>query len=69
MGRVLGFAVAWLSAAALYMVLIDITDLPELIVAVAAALLAAAGFELAREQEIADGPVVFAGWPGCIGRF
>ena len=55
LGRVLGFAVAWCFAAALYMVLIDITDLPELIVAVAAALLAAAGFELARDQDIAEG--------------
>lgn len=51
--RACAFAAAWLFAAALYMVLIDITDLPELIVAAGAALLAAAGFELAREQDIA----------------
>jgi hypothetical protein len=41
-------------AGALYLLLIDITDLPELIVGAGAALLAALGFELTREQEIAD---------------
>lgn len=50
--RVCTFALAWLFAAALYMLLIDITDLPELIVAIGACLLAAGGFQLAREQEI-----------------
>ena len=39
-------------AAALYMVLIDLTDLPELIVGAGAAVLAATGMELAREQGI-----------------
>lgn len=39
-------------AAALYLVLIDITDLPELIVGAGAAVLAATGLELAREQGI-----------------
>lgn len=39
-------------AAALYLLLIDITDLPELIVGAGAAVLAATGLELAREQRI-----------------
>jgi hypothetical protein len=39
-------------AAALYLLLIDITDLPELIVGAGAAVLAATGAELAREQAI-----------------
>jgi hypothetical protein len=43
-----------LFAAALYLLLIDITDLPELLVGVGAAMLAATGFELAREQHIAS---------------
>jgi hypothetical protein len=42
----------WVCAAALYLVLIDITDLPELIVGAGAAVLAATGLELAREQGI-----------------
>jgi hypothetical protein len=39
-------------AAALYLLLIDITDLPELLVGAGAAVLAATGLELAREQGI-----------------
>ena len=39
-------------AAALYLLLIDLTDLPELIVGAGAAVLAATGLELAREQGI-----------------
>jgi hypothetical protein len=42
----------WVCAAALYLLLIDITDLPELIVGAGAAALAATGLELAREQRI-----------------
>lgn len=52
-------------AAALYLLLIDITDLPELIVGAGAALLAATGFELAREQQIADLSVQ-AHWVGRL---
>lgn len=48
-GLVLGFALA----APLYLVLIDIAELPELLVGAAAALLAAVGFALVREQEVA----------------
>jgi hypothetical protein len=50
--RACAFLAAWLFAAALYFLLIDITDLPELIVGAGAAVLAAGGFELAREQDI-----------------
>ncbi len=50
--RVFAWSVGWLCAAALYLVLIDITDLPELIVGAGAAVLAATGLELAREQGI-----------------
>lgn len=52
--RAIAVSVCWLLAAALYLLLIDITDLPELIVGAGAASLAAAGFELTREREIAD---------------
>jgi len=46
------WAVAWVFAAALYLLLIDITDLPELIVGGIAAALAATGAELARHQDL-----------------
>lgn len=42
-------------SAALYLLLIDTTSLPELIVLVGAAAIAATGFELAREQQTAGG--------------
>jgi len=42
-------------AGALYLLLIDITDLPELIVGAGAAAIAATGFELAREQRTVGG--------------
>jgi hypothetical protein len=48
--RVLAWNVGWLLAAALYLLLIDITDLPELLVGAGAAVLAATGLALAREQ-------------------
>jgi hypothetical protein len=48
--RAFAWAVGWLFAAALYLLLIDIADLPELIVGAGAAVLAATGLELAREQ-------------------
>lgn len=50
--RAFAWSLGWVSAAALYFLLIDITDLPELIVGAGAAVLAATGFELAREQGI-----------------
>jgi hypothetical protein len=48
----LAWCLGWLAAAALYLLLIDITELPELIVGAGAAVLAATGLELAREQAI-----------------
>jgi hypothetical protein len=51
--RVVAWAIAWAAAAALYLLLIDITDLPELIVGAGAAVLAATALELAREQGVA----------------
>jgi len=50
--RAFAWSVAWACAAVLYLVLIDITDLPELIVGAGAAVLAATGFELTREQRM-----------------
>ena len=48
--RAVAWTVGWVFSAALYLLLIDITDLPELIVGAGAAVLAATGLELAREQ-------------------
>jgi hypothetical protein len=45
--------VGWILSAALYLLLIDITDLPELFVGAGAAVIAATGFSLAREQYLA----------------
>jgi hypothetical protein len=50
--RALAWSLAWLISAAFYLLLIDITDLPELLVGAGAATLAATGMELAREQGI-----------------
>lgn len=47
------WSVGWAAAAALYLLLIDTVQLPELIVGAGAAILAATGMELAREQSIA----------------
>lgn len=55
--RIAAWAVGWTVAAAFYLLLIDITDLPELIVGAGAAVLAATGFELAREQHILEASV------------
>jgi hypothetical protein len=50
--RLVAWSTGWLVAAGLYLLLIDITDLPELLVGAGAAVLAASGLELAREQEV-----------------
>jgi hypothetical protein len=50
--RALAWSLGWGFAAALYLLLIDITQLPELLVGALAAVLAATGMELAREQAI-----------------
>jgi hypothetical protein len=53
--RATAWTVAAVLAGALYLLLIDTTSLPELIVLAGAAALAATGFELAREQQTAGG--------------
>ncbi len=60
--RAAAWSAAWLGAGALYLLLIDITDLPELLVAVGAAALAATGFELAREEQTVGGIRARLGW-------
>ena len=64
--RVLRRAAAWFSAGilagGLYLLLIDTTSLPELIVLAAAAAIAATGFELAREQQTAGGLTARLRW-------
>ena len=51
--RVTAWSTAWIFAGAVYLLLIDTTSLPELLVGAGAATLAATGFELVREQHIA----------------
>lgn len=53
---------AWIFAGALYLLLIDTTSLPELIVLAAAAAIAATGFELAREQQTVGGLTARLRW-------
>jgi multisubunit Na+/H+ antiporter MnhE subunit len=65
--RAAAWSAGWLFAAALYLLLIDTTDLPELIVGVVAAGIAATAFELAREQHIA-GETIRARWLGRLYR-
>src|SRR5579864_2438288 len=50
--RAVAWSATWLVSGALYLLLIDITTLPELLVGVVAAALAATGLELAREQQL-----------------
>jgi hypothetical protein len=61
---------AWVAAGTLagglYLLLIDTTSLPELIVLAAAAVIAATGFELAREQQTAGGVSVRVRWLGTL---
>ena len=64
--------VAWFAAGALaggvYLLLIDTTSLPELIVLAAAAVIAATGFELAREQQTAGGLAARLSWLAKLHR-
>jgi hypothetical protein len=60
--RAFAWSLAWVLAGALYLVLIDITDLPELIVGAGAAVIAATGFELARETDVAGGALARLRW-------
>ncbi len=52
--RRVALALGFLFAGAFYLLLIDITDLPELYAGAGAAILAAAGFEAGREQGFAE---------------
>ena len=56
------WSAGFIFAGALYLLLIDITDLPELIVGAGAAAIAARGFELAREQRTVGGLRARLGW-------
>src|SRR5437588_202093 len=51
--RTAAWTAGWVLAGSLYLLLIDTTSLPELIVGAVVATLAATGFELAREQRVA----------------
>jgi hypothetical protein len=70
--RFLRRAAAWTAggvfAGGLYLLLIDTTSLPELIGTAAAAVMAATGFELAREQQTAGGLTVRWRWLTTIHR-
>ncbi len=61
------WSLGWVIAGALYLLLIDITSLPELLVGAGAATLAATGLELAREQQVA-GESVRIRWLGRLYR-
>jgi multisubunit Na+/H+ antiporter MnhE subunit len=65
--RVAAWSAGWVFAAALYLLLIDSTDLPELIVGAGISVIAATGFELAREQYIA-GETLRLRWLGRLHR-
>src|SRR5437763_16970543 len=65
--RAFAWTVGWVFSAALYLLLIDRTDLPELIVGACAAALAATGVELAREQRIV-GESVRVAWLARLHR-
>jgi len=65
--RAVAWSLGWCFSAAFYLLLIDITDLPELIVGAGAAVLAATGLELAREQGIA-GEAVRLRWLAHLHR-
>jgi hypothetical protein len=66
--RVAAWAAAWAFAGALYLLLIDITSLPEVIVGAGAATIAATGFELAREQQTAGGVSARLRWFATVYR-
>ncbi len=65
--RGVAWTAGWLLSAALYLLLIDITDLPELIVGAGAAVLAATGFELARARDL-TGLSTRLRWVGLVPR-
>ncbi len=61
-GRVAAWLTVMILAGGLYLLLIDTTSLPELIVAVGAAMIAATGYELAREQQTVGGIAIRLRW-------
>ncbi len=66
--RAAAWAAGWTFAGALYLLLIDTTSLPELIVGAGAAALAATGFELARQQQTVAGLSARLRWMGRLHR-
>src|SRR5690242_2744451 len=66
--RAAAWSAAWLLSGALYLLLIDTTSLPELIVGAGAAAIAATGFELAREQQTAGGLSMRGRWFRTVHR-
>lgn len=66
--RAVAWCTAWVLAGALYLLLIDTTSLPELIVGAVAAAIAATGFELAREQQTAGGLTARLDWLRTVHR-
>jgi hypothetical protein len=68
LARATAWLAGWLFAAALYLLLIDVISLPELIVGAGAAVLAASGFELAREQQTAGGLTARLRWLATLHR-
>lgn len=68
LSRAAAWSAAWILAGALYLLLIDTTSLPEVIVGCVAATLAATGFELAREEQTAGGLTVRWGWLATLYR-
>jgi hypothetical protein len=68
MRRGAAWSVGFVFAGALYLLLIDITDLPELIVGAGAAVIAATGFELAREQRTVGGLRAHLRWVKRVHR-
>jgi hypothetical protein len=65
--RVVAWSLGWIFAGALYLLLIDLTSLPELLVGAGAAALAATGLELAREQQLV-GESIRMRWLGRVYR-
>jgi hypothetical protein len=66
--RATAWAAGFVLAGAFYLLLIDITSLPELIVGAVAAALAASAFELAREQQTVGGLSARLRWLGTLHR-
>jgi hypothetical protein len=66
--RIAAWCAAAVFAGGLYLLLIDTTSLPELIVGAGAVALAATGFELAREQQTAGGLTARLRWLGTLYR-